>query len=204
MSTNYLRPQQIEDYEREKAIHQNLIQRPDPKGELNKGESVQAIQRIEKTLEQAPPVLNADQRDKANKLVKELEKEIQDGMLSHEEMRRCPPGAVDANRRWKRFNQQKIIDWKNAQLALNAGIDAIEASDLCHIDRLRPRTSNLNMDGAVIPQTRMFSFPSTLFKSRWDEIFATPNPEMEKVLRENERLRAAANGSGHGSKSQRA
>lgn len=190
MATNYLRPNQIEEYEREKQIHRNVIERPDPRGELNKGESQLALRRIDEALQQAPPDLTPAQRDKAQKIITKLEEEIKDGMLSHEEMRRCPPGATDAHRRWTRLNKQRIIDWKNAQLALNKGIAPDEAEHLCNVDRLRPRTSQLGMDGAVIPQTRMFSFPSEAFKSAWDEIFNKEDPEKARMRVELEALRA--------------
>ena len=191
MGTNYLRPDQIESYQSERRTHQAIVERPDPKGELNKGESVKAIHRIDKCLEQAPPDLNPKQRDRANALVKKLEEEIRDGMLSHEEMRRCPPGAQDQHRRWQRQNKQRIIDWKNAQLALHKGIAADEAGDLCNIDRLRPRVSKLNMDGAIIPSTRTYSMPSEEYKSNWEAIFAREDPEKESMRQELDRLRAS-------------
>jgi hypothetical protein len=40
-------------------------------------------------------------------------------MLSHEEMRKCPPGAVDRHRRWEKKNK-KILEWQNIQRRLNA------------------------------------------------------------------------------------
>jgi len=178
---NYLRPAQVEECERERSVHQAIIARPDPEGKLNKGQSREAIRRIDKMLEQAPPELNGEQRTKASKLVKKLEEEMKEGMLSAEEMRRNPPGAVAQNRSWEKRNKRRIRDWKNAQLALNRGIPSDEAGDLCNIDRLRPQASHLSMEGAQIPARRTFSFPSQQYKSNWDEIFAQPDPEKEAM-----------------------
>jgi hypothetical protein len=130
--------------------------------------------------EHAVPQLSPEQRDKASKRVKELEGQIQEGMLSHEEMRRNPPGAVDQNVWWERRNKQRIRTWRNLNLALHAGIPADQAQSLTSLERLRPRTSRLNMDGAQIPSTRTMSFPSEQFKENWPAIFAPKEePELE-------------------------
>jgi len=178
---NYLRPAQVEECERERSIHQAIIARPDPEGKLNKGQSREAIRRIDKMLEQAPPDLTPEQRTKAARLIKKLEEEIKEGMLSAEEMRRNPPGAVAQNRAWEKRNKRRIQDLRNSLLALYKGIPSDEADHLCNLDRYRPATSQLNMDGAQIPARRTFSFPSQQYKSNYDEIFAKPDPEKEAM-----------------------
>lgn len=130
----------------------------------------------------AVPDLNPQQRDMASKRVSELESQIKEGMLSSEEMRRAPPGAVDQNVAWERRNKNKIIQWRNLNAALHKGLPADQSQELGSIERLRPRVSHLSMEGAQIPAVRTFSFPSPAYSANWDEIFGpksepeTPSP----------------------------
>lgn len=169
---NYLRPNEVEEcnanlracdrqakmidlgYEN-RATHENVRQTREAVG---------------RRLEQAPPDLSPDQRDKLAKRVKELEEKISVGMLSHEEMRRNPPGAVDQNKRWQDANKRNIHVWKNAQVALMKGASHSEVAAAVNVARLRPQMSRLNMDNSQIPAVRAFSFPTEKFKEGWDNI----------------------------------
>lgn len=121
--------------------------------------------------EHGVPDLSPLERDKAKKQIGELETQIKEGMLSHEEMRRNPPGAVDQNVWWERRNKRRINRWKNLQLVLHRDIAPDQAQDLINIERLRPRTNHLNMDNAQIPVSTAFSFPSSAFMANYDAIF---------------------------------
>lgn len=136
--------------------------------------------------EHGVPDFTPAERDKASKRVKELEEQIKEGMLSHEEMRRNPPGAVDQNVWWERRNKKKIALWRDLNMALHKGIPADQAQSLTSVERLRPRTSRLNMDNAQIPAVRAFSFPSELYQQNYDSIFKPKAPEEPTPLDEPE------------------
>lgn len=136
--------------------------------------------------EHGVPDFTPDQRDKAAKKVKELEGKIREGMLSHEEMRRNPPGAVDQNVWWERRNKEHVRTWRNLNAVLHPGIPGDQAQSLFSVERLRPRTSQLNMDGAQIPQARAFSFPSEQYKENYDQIFKAKPAEDLGPLEEPE------------------
>ncbi len=136
--------------------------------------------------EHGVPDFSPEERDKASKRVKELEAQIKEGMLSHEEMRRNPPGAVDQNVWWERKNKKKISLWRDLNMALHKGIPADQAQALTSVERLRPRVSRLNMDNAQIPQARTFSFPSEQYKENYDAIFKQPEPDEATPLDEAE------------------
>lgn len=128
--------------------------------------------------EHGVPDFTPDERDKAAKRVKVLEGEIREGMLSSEEMRRNPPGAVDQNVWWERKNKKKISLWRDLNMALHKGIPADQAQSLTSVERLRPTTSRLNMDNAQIPIARAFSFPSAQYQENYEAIFS-PKPAEE-------------------------
>lgn len=136
--------------------------------------------------EHAVPEFNASERDAAAKRVKELEAEIKVGMLSHEEMRRNPPGAVDQNVWWEKRNKRRVQIWRGLQTALHKGIPADQAQSLLNIERLRPRTNAYNMDNAQIPQARSFSFPSEAYQENFERIFKPEAPEPTNFLDEPE------------------
>ena len=153
---SFLRPREVEECNIEQSKLQSLLDRPDPEGRIKKGAVRQAMARNAKRLEQAPPDLTPDQRTKNQKRIEELETQLKEGLLSHEEMRRNPPGAVDQNMRWHKRNKHAVQEWKNRLLMQHKGIPADEANDMLNVDRLRPWTSRLNMDGAQIPKTTSF------------------------------------------------
>lgn len=126
----------------------------------------------------APPELNTAQQDYAKREIARLETEISDGLLSSEEMRRGPHGAVAQNLRWHRKNAAKVERWRNLQKTLYAGMDKHDLSVRLDVDRLRPRVSRMSMEGAAIPQKAMHSFPSEQFKANYGEIdFGEPEPD---------------------------
>jgi hypothetical protein len=127
--------------------------------------------------EHGVPDFNSAERDAAAKEVKELEQQMRVGMLSAEEMRRNPPGAVDQNVWWERKNKWRVNRWRALQTALHKGIAGDQSRSLLDIERFRPRASQMNMDNAQIPAARTFSFPSEEFKEGWERIYGTKKAE---------------------------
>lgn len=193
-SPHFLRPAAVEAIQEDKDYQLKLINSGDTR--VTKSDAAKAIKRLDKQLEQAPPDLTPEQRDKAQKRLVELEAQIKDGMLSHEEMRRCPDGAVDQHIKWQKRNKRNVLEWKNILVALHKGIDKDEATDLFNVDRLRPRTSNLSMDGAIVPETTSRHFMNGAYDSghpasvTWEEIFGTGDAEKDAALAELRDLKA--------------
>ena len=116
------------------------------------------------------PELTPEQRDKSKRQIEALESQLRDGLLSSEEMRRNPHGAVSRNLRWEKKNASIVTRWRNHQKALYRGMPQHEMADLCNVDRLRPRTSSLPMTDCQIPQEKAFSHPSEQYKANYDDI----------------------------------
>jgi hypothetical protein len=171
MQKNFLRPSEVEECETDlrelNAVIENSRYVSTP---VNLRQVNEAKRAIEKRLEQAPPEITAKQRDKVSKRIAALEEEIKVGILSHEEIRRNPPGAVEQNLRWQKANQQRIFEWKNFQLALHKGAPQEYLSDRLNVARLRPSTSHLDMNGAQIPVTTTYSFPTQKYQEGYDLI----------------------------------
>lgn len=118
-----------------------------------------AVRTREDIARQSPPPLSRIDEDRAAKRVKQLEEQISKEMLSDEEMRRNPVGAVDHHIRWERGNKAAIKEWKALQIALHPGMGGAD-KDLCNVERLRRRTNpNRNYDDAQIPRSTLYSMP---------------------------------------------
>lgn len=95
-------------------------------------------------LNSPPTDLGGDTKDTLYAEQKRLEAEISAGMLTQEEMRRNPVGAVDRHIKWEKANKENILVWKNIKLALNPDS---EEQDLCNVEQLRK--SGLRPDGVA-------------------------------------------------------
>lgn len=123
----------------------------------DKGAVHEQLRRVKRQLDtQQPKPFSSDEVDRAVRREAELRDEISKGMLSHEEMRKNPPGAVDRHRAWEKRAKPLINEWKNIQRRLHAGDDAEEAAS---VERFRPTTSTMNMDNAQIPGKQFFLPP---------------------------------------------
>lgn len=175
------RPWESDEVKRNKRSLQKALESPHVEDKSAVRAAIGRMNDME--YEHGVPELTPEQRDKAAKKVKELEGQIREGMLSSEEMRRNPPGAVDQNVWWERRNKDRIRQWRNLNAALHPGIPADQAQSLFSPERLRPRHSHLNMDNAQIPAVRAFSFPSDEYiREGYDRIFGAkkePEPEPE-------------------------
>jgi hypothetical protein len=156
MAKNFLRPTEVAECEADKRqLEQTMAFRHFDR-RVQSSEIARSIRAVDERLKQAPPDLTPEQRDKASRRIAELEQQIPVGMLSHEEMRRNPPGAVPRNVAWHKANAKRVHEWKNLQLALHKGASTEDIQAKLNVARLRPRTSQLNMDGAQIPAARTF------------------------------------------------
>lgn len=133
---------------------------------------------INDTLEkQAPKPPADDERDKMARRERTLREQIVEGMPSHEEMRKAPPGAVGKNIQWEKKNKERILEWKHIRMRLNHDSDD---PDIANMERYRPTTSTLSMDNAFIPGQQFFLPPtSPEYQENFDRIFKkaeTGNP----------------------------
>lgn len=143
---SYLRPDQIIEIENEIKVCQGKLTSPyiQDKGEVN-----EQLRRMKGQLEtQAPKPYRENEIDAAVKRERVLRKDWQTGMLSQEEMRKCPAGAPDAHRAWEKAKKRAIFEWQNIMRRLNVGTDDTE---VCSIERFRPVASTMGMHDALIP-----------------------------------------------------
>lgn len=153
MEAALLRPDQVADMAEERTALEAKLHNPRVE---DKGAVKEQLRRLNHQFEtQRPKAYASNEIDAAVKREAELREKISDGMLSHEEMRKCPPGAVDRHRQWEAKNKPAILEWQNIQRRLNADGDDRESAS---IENFRPFASNLNMDGALI-QGKQYYLP---------------------------------------------
>lgn len=151
--TPLLRTDQMYEMEGEKDTLRKKLASPHIE---DKGAVAEQLRRLEKQLDtQRPREYVGSEIDVAVRREAELRAQWTQGMLSQEEMRKCPPGAVDRHRRWEKANKPAIAEWQNIQRRLTAGSDDHESAS---IERFRPTTSTMNLDGALI-QGKQFFLP---------------------------------------------
>lgn len=145
--SNPLRPTQVADLQDEKKRLDKFCQRPD----VDKSDARKNLRQVNNMLsEQSATQLKGQDLDSAKKRIDTLEAEIKKGMLSNEEMRKSPPGAVGRHMKHEKDNQKNIQEWKRLQIATNAGDTN---PDLANIERLRPSKSSMNMHNAIVQGT---------------------------------------------------
>lgn len=175
-SRRLFRPWEADEIKQNKVALTRALESPHIEDKSAVRDAIKRLSAME--VEHGVPDLTPDERDHANKRVKELEEQIKEGMLSHEEMRRNPPGAVDQNVWWEKKNKRRVALWRDLNAALHKGIPADQAHALFSVERLRPRVSRFNMDNAQIPAARSFSFPSQQYQENYDRIF---KPEAQEA-----------------------
>ena len=124
------------------------------------------IRAMEDDLEEnSPPVLSGPTRDALLVRQRELREKIKDGMLTHEEMRRNPPGAVDRHRKWEAQNTDRILEYKNVCRALEPDSDA---KDLASVEVFRPsRPFQYNSNAQIAGHMAYSDVPA----ENWDRAF---------------------------------
>lgn len=152
-TADLLRPQQAAELQDERRRMESSLDDPDAK---NKGAIRQQLRKLDRQLEsQIPKPLEGQELDKSVKESEGLLDQIMDGMLTQEEMRKNPAGAVGAHLRWEKANKKRIARWKHLQLRIHAGTDD---PDVANLERFRPvrRSNSLNMDTVQIPGKAIF------------------------------------------------
>lgn len=157
----YLKLNQIEEMNAERdRLSQTLRAPPHLRNAIQDASTMMAtLKRIERSLERdTPRAYEGAELDKAVRREKELREQWMEGMPTHEEMRRNPPGALDKHMQWEARNKAKIAEWKNVRRRMMAA-GAVESSasdrSVANIELYRPRggSGELSMDGAQIPKT---------------------------------------------------
>lgn len=152
-----LRTDQVIDLEDEISAMERKLSSPNFQGDRGtvRGQLIAARKQLDT---QRPRPFVGPELDTAVARERELREAIRsDGMLSHEEMRKSPPGAVDRHRAWEKRNMPKIEEWQNIQRRLTADSDDREAAS---IENFRPTASTMNMHGALIEGKTFFLPPS--------------------------------------------
>ena len=140
-----LRPHQVQDDVDLKASLEKKLSNP----HIDKKPVVGQLKRLNHRLEtQVPTEVPAKDKDAFIKETDALLEKVTEGMMSDEEMRKSPPGAIDRHRKWEKDNKENILQWKNNMLRLNVGNDDI---DIANLEKYRPARSRMNMDNAFIP-----------------------------------------------------
>lgn len=150
-----LRPDQVQAGKEEIASLEAKLTNPLIQ---DKAEVRRQLSRSKKSFEeQLPrPPEDGDEAGRMERRSKELLDHILQGMPSHEEMRKSPPGAIEKHRSWQSRNKLRIAEWKHIQRRLNAGADDCDSN----LEKYRPHQSTLSMDNAFIPGKSYF-MPAT-------------------------------------------
>jgi hypothetical protein len=176
-----LRPDQIDEMEQEKAAL--IVKMHNPV--IEKGPVRESLRRLERQLEtQRPRSFEGKDLDRAVAREQELREKIREGMLSHEEMRKNPSGAVDRHRAWEREKMPLITEWQNIQRCLHADNDNRE---MASIESFRPTTSTMNMDSAQIPGKQFHlpppgAAPVVTFNAEQLALLRTLSPQIAEQL----------------------
>jgi len=144
-----LRPHQLDEMRADVQAAEAKLSNP---AITDKGAARNQLIRSRKALDEQTPKPPADAAEEGRMVAREkqlLNEILSDGIPSQEEMRKAPPGAVDKHMGWERRNKLKILEWKNLRLRLNPG-----EREAANLERFRPVSSTLSMDGAVIPGQR--------------------------------------------------
>lgn len=151
MAGPLLRPNQLKEYE---EVQDSLEAKLNNKHIQNKQAVRHQLKRVERDLEsQAPKEFPSSEIDAAVKETDELQEKIALGMPSHEEMRKCPSGAINKHMQWEKRNKENIQRWKTNKLRLNVGTDD---PDVANMESFRPEKSQLNMQDAYIPGQKFY------------------------------------------------
>lgn len=177
-----LRPDQIGEMTGEREVLMRKMQNPNIQ---DKGQVADQLRRLDKQLEtQRPKEFGASEIDNAVKREAQLRAEWTEGMLSQEEMRKAPPGAVDRHLQWERKNKPAISEWQNIMRRLNAGSDAREVAS---IERFRPTVNSMNLDNAII-QGKQFYLPpmdaatAVIFSESDLEVLRVERPDIAAMI----------------------
>ncbi len=163
-----LRPQQIDDMMEERRRLQNTLDAPmHVRSQIQDvGAMRRQLRALDHQLEtQSPKTYAMEDVDRAVAREKQLREDFTAGMPTQEEMRKRPTGAVDKHIDWELRNKEKILEWKNIRLRLNASgyMDGKSQDDVANFERYRPKggSQELPMVGTLI-QGKDYHIPANV------------------------------------------
>ena len=170
-----LRPAQMSEHVEEIRVTEEKLRNPSIQ---DKGAVQRQLRNLKLQYErQAPEPLSGAEKDQLSTKEKALREEITQGMLSQEEMRKNPPGAVDTHMRWERGNKAKIMEWKNMRLQLAADGSSPDTwdRDVANLERFRPTGARerVRLDAQIPGKMAFGSVP----EDKWQEAFGSTHPE---------------------------
>jgi hypothetical protein len=170
LSKPLLRHHQREEYKGEIEAMTEMI--PQLKTPQDRGDVQRRLGRLKQSLEaQTPAEITGAMKDRLQAHATELEQKITSGMLSSEEMRKNPAGAVGQHMKWERANKSDILKWKNIQQLLEPTSDD---PDLSNFERLRPNGAQDRVRvNAQIPGKMSYG---TIPQQNWDQAFEGQGP----------------------------
>ena len=105
-------------------------------GIQNPGAVLNEIRKLDKQLNsQSPRETTPQERDLLAKTKREVQAEIVNGMPTHEEMRRNPPGTVHKHMQFEKRFKPKLNLLKNLKIQLDPSSDD---PDLANLEKIRP------------------------------------------------------------------
>jgi len=165
----YLKHNQVLDLRDEIAGIQATMS--DPKSRIeDRGEMRRRLQGLENNLSAGcPPEVTPTQRDAVAREAKEIRDRVVPEMLSHEEMRKCPSGAIGWEAKFQARNKALILRYKNLMRILHRDDPD---PDVASLERFRGKTNRLNLEDAQIPGKQFFIPPDTPeYKDNHDRTF---------------------------------
>ena len=171
-----LRPAQMSEHVEEIRVTEEKLRNPSIQ---DKGAVQRQLRNLKLQYErQAPEPLAGAEKDQLATREKVLREEITQGMLSQEEMRKNPPGAVDQHMRWERANKPKIMEWKNLRLQLAADQSSPETwdRDTANLERYRPTgaSGRVRLDAQI---TGKMAPGAGVPDENWKQAFGTTESE---------------------------
>lgn len=192
-ASQLLRPNQQVELQAEVERLESAL--ADPKARLeDRGAAQRQLKKSKRMLEQfTPKPYTAEQIDVAVRREKELREKLTAGMLTQEEMRRAPAGAVGRHIAWEKKHKRDISEWKELRLRIHHDS---QDPDIANLEQFRPSGSgSLNMDTARIPQKTQYHFPDHIEAKNLadDETRARWKAELEAHLKAIEVFEAQKN-----------
>jgi hypothetical protein len=184
------RPDQLVEAKAELSRLEEATHSSDPR--VDKGETRKALNKVKQMYAmQAPePITDGSVRDRVAKRITELREDIKEGMLSTEEMRKNPPGAVDRHRRWERAKKPAIMEYKNLQRQLQADGSDPETwdRDSANIEMFRSEGARerVRLDAQIPGKMAFTNVP----EANWKEAFGKTHPD-NSALAQAKRARPA-------------
>lgn len=178
----YMKQAQISDAQDRVADMEKTLSDPAARIE-SRGEMRKMISKIRSDLEfGTPPDTTPEQRTALAREEAELLAKIKPDMLSQEELRKCPPGAIGAELKFQKNHKSNILRWKNIRRVLRKGDDD---PDVANLELHRGKVNRLNMDNAVIAGTQHFLSPDTpQYRANYDATFGVKDDAQDEQIAE--------------------